>query len=145
MDNVPIQKDPEFIANLKEYLSLEKKVDEFKASLKKLEDRKKLLYAKIHHKMIEKKVDTLKLPNGAKIKNYVRKTKESINKKFIENRLKLYCEQRQLDYDEISDFIYNPKYRQVIENMQLESKNQKKKKKIKIVIIKWEIKICMII
>jgi len=129
MDNVPIQKDPEFIANLKEYLALEKKVDEFKVSLKKLEDRKKLLYAKIHHKMIEKKVDTLKLPNGAKIKNYIRKTKESINKKFIENRLKLYCEQRQLDYNEISDFIYNPKYRQVIEKHAIRKQKSKEEKK----------------
>jgi len=129
MDNVPIQKDPEFIANLKEYLALEKKVDEFKVSLKKLEDRKKLLYAKIHHKMIEKKVDTLKLPNGAKIKNYIRKTKESINKKFIENRLKLYCEQRQLDYNEISDFIYNPKYRQVIEKHAIRKQKPKEEKK----------------
>jgi len=129
MDNVPIQKDPEFIANLKEYLALEKKVDEFKVSLKKLEDRKKQLYTKIHHKMIEKKVDTLKLPNGAKIKNYIRKTKESINKKFIENRLKLYCEQRQLDYNEISDFIYNPKYRQVIEKHAIRKQKSKEEKK----------------
>ena len=128
MENVPIQKDPEFIANLKEYLSLEKKVDEFKASLKRLEDRKKLLYAKIHHKMIEKKVDTLKLPNGAKIKNYVRKTKESINKKFIENRLKLYCETKNYDYDEITDFIYNPKYRKVIEKPAIRKQNPKKEK-----------------
>ena len=129
MDNVPIQKDPEFIANLKEYLSLEKKVDEFKASLKKLEDRKKNLYSKIHNKMIEKKVDTLKLPNGAKIKNYVRKTKESINKKFIENRLQLYCNERNLDYDEISDFIYNPKYRQVIEKHAIRKQKPKEEKK----------------
>lgn len=128
MDNIPIQKDPEFIANLKEYLSLEKKVEEFKTSLKKLEDRKKLLYNKIHNKMIEKKVDTLKLPNGAKIKNYIRKTKESLNKQFIENRLKLYCEEKHLDYNEISDFIYNPKYRKVIEKHAIRKQKPKEEK-----------------
>ena len=115
MSNIPLQNDPEFITNLKEYLSLEKKIDSFKESLKKLEERKKFLYEKIHHKMIEKKVETLKLPDGAKIKNYVRKTKESVTKKFVESRLKLYCEQKNLNYDEISDFIYNPKYRKVTE------------------------------
>jgi len=128
MDNIPIQKDPEFISNLKEYLTLEKKVEEFKNALKKLEDRKKLLYGKIHGKMIEKKVDTLKLPNGAKIKNYVRKTKESLTKKFVQDRLKIYCNDRQLDYDEISDFIYNPKYRKVTEKYAIRKQNPKKNK-----------------
>ena len=89
MDEIPIQKDPEFLTNLKEYLSLEKKVEDFKEALKKLEERKKLLYSKIHNKMIEKKVETLKLPGGAKIKNYVRKQKEGLTKKFVQTRLEV--------------------------------------------------------
>lgn len=129
MDNIPIQKDPEFLTNLQEYLSLEKKVDEFKAALKKLEERKKLLYTKIHHKMIEKKVETLKLPSGDKIKNYVRKQKEGISKKFVQSRLEIYCTQKQLDYSEVCDFIYNPKYRKVTEKYAIKKEKVKKSKK----------------
>lgn len=128
MDKIPIQKDPEFITNLKEYLSLEKKVEDFKSALKKLENRKKLLYSKIHDKMIEKKVETLKLPNGAKIKNYVRKQKEGLSKKFVQNRLEIYCQERQLDYNEICDFIYNPKYRKVTEKYAIRQEKPKAKK-----------------
>lgn len=128
MDNVPIQNDPEFITNLKEYLSLEKKVEDFKAALKKLEDRKKLLYSKIHHKMIEKKVETLKLPGGAKIKNYVRKQKEGLTKKFVQTRLELYCQEKHLNYEEVVDFIYNPKYRKVTEKYAIKKEKPREKK-----------------
>ena len=41
-----LQQDPEFIQNLKEYLSLEKKIADFKSALKRLETRKKELYDK---------------------------------------------------------------------------------------------------
>lgn len=128
MDEIPIQKDPEFITNLKEYLSLEKKVEDFKTALKKLEERKKLLYSKIHNKMIEKKVETLKLPNGSKIKNYVRKQKEGLTKKFVQNRLQIYCEEKQLNYEEVCDFIYNPKHRKVTEKYAIKKEKPKGKK-----------------
>lgn len=129
--NTPIQQDPIFIANLKEYLSLGKKINDFKEALKKLEQRKKFLYSQIHHKMIEKKVDTLKLPDGSKLKNYVRKMKEGLTKKFIQSRLELYCQEKHIDYEEITDFIYNPKYRKVTEKNAIKKENPKKEKKEK--------------
>lgn len=110
-----LQKDPEFVQNLKEYLSLEKKIKDFKGALKRLENRKKELYGKVHQKMILKKVETLKLPNGAKLKNYVKKTKEGLTKAYVQNRLKMYCDQNQLNFDEVNDFLYNNKYRKVTE------------------------------
>lgn len=128
MDNIPIQKDPEFITNLKEYLSLEQKIEDFKKALKKLEDRKKHLYGQIHVKMIEKKVETLKLPNGEKIKNYVRKTKEGLTKKFVQNRLEIYCNDKNINYEEVCDFIYNPKYRKVTEKHAIKKEKPRKKK-----------------
>lgn len=130
-NNIPIQNDPEFITNLKEYLSLEKKVKDFKEALKKLEERKKLLYSKIHHKMIEKKVEVLKLPGGDKIRNYVRKTREPLNKKYIQTRLQIYCEEKNLNYEEIYDFIYNTKYRKVIEKNAISKTKQRVKNKKK--------------
>lgn len=126
--DIPIQKDPQFITDLKEYLNLEKKVEEFKVALKKLEDRKKILYQKIHHKMIEKKVETLKLPGGAKIKNYVRKQKEGLTKKFVQTRLEIYCQEKNLNYEEVVDFIYNPKYRKVTEKYAIKKEKPKEKK-----------------
>lgn len=128
MDEIPIQKDPEFLTNLKEYLSLEKKVEDFKEALKKLEERKKLLYSKIHNKMIEKKVETLKLPGGAKIKNYVRKQKEGLTKKFVQTRLEVYCQEKNLNYEEVVDFIYNPKYRKVTEKYAIKKEKPKEKR-----------------
>jgi len=110
-----LQSDPEFVQNLKEYLSLEKKITDFKTALKRLETRKKELYGKVHEKMILKKVETLKLPNGAKLKNYVKKTKEGLTKTYVQNRLKLYCTENRLDFDELNDFLYNIKYRKVTE------------------------------
>jgi hypothetical protein len=110
-----LQNDTEFVQNLKEFLSLEKKIDDFKSALKKLEIRKKTLYEKVHKKMIIKKVETLKLPNGSKIKNYIRKSKEYINKPYIEKRLNIYCNENQIDYEKLHDFIYNDKYRSITE------------------------------
>ena len=123
-----LQKDPEFIQNLKEYLSLDKKIKDFKGALKRLENRKKELYGKVHQKMILKKVETLKLPNGAKLKNYVKKTKEGLTKVYIQNRLKMYCNQNQLDFDEVNDFLYNNKYRKVTETPAIRKTAPPKKK-----------------
>jgi hypothetical protein len=123
-----LQQDPEFVQNLKEYLSLEKKIVDFKSALKRLETRKKELYNKVHQKMIIKKVETLKLPNGAKLKNYVRKSKEGLTKAYVQNRLKMYCDQNQLNFDEVNDFLYNNKYRKVTEVPAIKKTNPRKKK-----------------
>jgi hypothetical protein len=123
-----LQQDPEFVQNLKEYLSLEKKIVDFKGALKRLETRKKELYNKVHQKMIIKKVETLKLPNGAKLKNYVRKSKEGLTKAYVQNRLKMYCDQNQLNFDEVNDFLYNNKYRKVTEVPAIKKTNPRKKK-----------------
>ena len=123
-----LQSDPEFIQNLKEYLSLEKKIIDFKTALKRLEVRKKELYVKVHEKMILKKVETLKLPNGAKLKNYVKKTKEGLTKSYVQNRLKMYCETNTLDFNEVNDFLYNVKYRKVTETPAIRKTNAPKNK-----------------
>jgi len=123
-----LQKDPEFVQNLKEYLSLDKKIKDFKGALKRLETRKKELYGKVHQKMIMKKVETLKLPNGAKLKNYVKKTKEGLTKSYVQNRLKIYCDQNQLNFDEVNDFLYNNKYRKVTETPAIRKTAPPKKK-----------------
>lgn len=123
-----LQSDPEFIQNLKEYLSLEKKITDFKTALKRLEVRKKELYGKVHEKMILKKVETLKLPNGAKLKNYVKKTKEGLTKSYVQNRLKMYCETNSLDFNEVNDFLYNTKYRKVTETPAIRKTKPPKKK-----------------
>ena len=123
-----LQQDPEFIQNLKEYLSLEKKIADFKSALKRLETRKKELYDKVHQKMIVKKVETLKLPNGAKLKNYVKKTKEGLTKSYVQNRLKLYCEENNLNFEEINDYLYNNKYRKVTEIPAIRKTAPRKKK-----------------
>jgi len=123
-----LQSDPEFVQNLKEYLSLEKKIKDFKGALKRLETRKKELYGKVHQKMIIKKVETLKLPNGAKLKNYVKKTKEGLTKGYVQNRLKMYCDQNQLNFEEINDFLYNNKYRKVTETPAIRKTAPRKQK-----------------
>ena len=125
-----LQQDPEFVQHLKEYLSLEKKIKDFKGALKRLEVRKKELYEKVHQKMIIKKVETLKLPGGAKLKNYVKKTKEGLTKTYVQNRLKMYCMENNLNFDEVNDFLYNNKYRKVTETPAIR-KTAAKKKKIK--------------
>jgi len=123
-----LQQDPEFVQNLKEYLSLEKKIIDFKGALKRLETRKKELYNKVHQKMIIKKVETLKLPGGAKLKNYVRKSKEGLTKAYVQNRLKMYCDKNQLNFEEVNDFLYNNKYRKVTEVPAIKKTNPRKKK-----------------
>jgi len=123
-----LQRDPEFVQNLKEYLSLEKKIKDFKSALKRLETRKKELYGKVHQKMIIKKVETLKLPDGAKLKNYVKKTKEGLTKSYVQNRLKIYCDQNNLNFDEVNDFLYNNKYRKVTETPAIRKTAPRKQK-----------------
>ena len=123
-----LQRDPEFVQNLKEYLSLKKKIKDFKSALKRLETRKKELYGKVHQKMIIKKVETLKLPDGAKLKNYVKKTKEGLTKSYVQNRLKIYCDQNNLNFDEVNDFLYNNKYRKVTETPAIRKTAPRKQK-----------------
>ena len=98
------------------------------SSQNKLETRKKDLYGKVHQKMIVKKVETLKLPGGAKLKNYVKKTKEGLTKSYVQNRLKLYCDQNSLNFDEVNDFLYNNKYRKVTETPAIRKTVPRKKK-----------------
>ncbi len=56
------------------------------------------------------------------------KTKEGLTKSYVQNRLKLYCEENNLNFEEINDYLYNNKYRKVTEIPAIRKTAPRKKK-----------------
>jgi hypothetical protein len=104
-----------FKSVVKEYIALENKLEEIKKNAKILKERKDMLYEIISSFMKENEIKQVNLPNNQKFQACTKKKRVGLNKKWIEGRLTLYCEEHNLNFDEIYDFIYNNDYRPATE------------------------------
>ena len=120
---------PEAIAAVKEYLTLDKKIEEYDTALKTLKKRKATLQASVFQYMRKNDIKTVNLPQGQKLQTYTRKSRPGTSKKWVEERLTLYCTEHKIDYTKIYDFIYDPQYRPQIEKTTLKKTKAKKSKK----------------
>jgi hypothetical protein len=117
----------DFTNTIKEYMKLDQQIAEYEKSLKVLKDRKTVLFSKIHVHMQQNEIKQINLPKGEKLQTYSRKTREGLNKNWIQNRLKEYCTVRRLNPEELIDFIYNPAHRKQVEKNSLKKVAVKKK------------------
>lgn len=120
---------PEAISAVKEYLTLDKRIEEFEISLKALKKRKNLLQASVFSYMKKNDIKTVNLPHGQKLQTTTRKSRPGTTKKWVEERLTLYCTENRIDFNAIYDFIYDPQYRPQIEKTTLRKIKAKKSKK----------------
>lgn len=113
---------------IKELLLIEEKITQLKEALKRFTDKKKKLELDIEKVMIVSKIKKINLPGGTVLKTYVKKTRESCTKKWVQSRLQTYCDKNKLNYDELEDFIYNPEYRKCVEKTTIKKQKPRKKK-----------------
>ena len=113
---------------IKEYLTLDKRIEEFEKSLKALKARKTLLQSSIFKHMKQNDIKQVNLPQGQKLQTYTRKSRPGTSKKWVEERLTLYCQRKSMNYEELYDFIYDPQYRPQIEKTSLKKTKTKVKK-----------------
>ena len=104
-----------FKLNVKEYMLIESKISELDKKKKILKERKDMLHESIFIFMKENEIKQVNLPNNQKIQSCVKKSRPGTNKKFIENRLTKYCEEKNLDFEDLYNFIYHPDYREPVE------------------------------
>ena len=119
---------PEAIAAVKEYLKLDKQIEEYDFALKKLKKRKTQLQASVFQYMRKNEIKKVNLPQGESLQTTVRKSRPGTTKKWVENRLTVYCAENRIDYNKIYDFIYNPEYRPQVEKTTLRKVKGKKTK-----------------
>lgn len=122
---------PDAISAVKEMLQTEKRIEELEAALKKFKARKDLLQKSIFSHMRQNDIKQVNLPGGAKLQTYTRKSRPGTSKKWVEERLGSYCSSHNINYDELYDFIYDPKYRPQVEKTQLKRVKAKKPKATK--------------
>ena len=128
-DNNVEMNTEDFKITVKEYLMLDKKISEAEKTIKFLKERKTLLYKNVFKYMVNNQIKQLNLPNGEKFETYKRKTRPSVTKKWVSERLVTYCNRYNLDYDDIYDFIYNPIHRPQIEKSSMKKVKAKNKNK----------------
>lgn len=117
---------PEEVQNaIKSLVKVDASIKELENALKKYKEKKQELQKIIEGHMRHSNVKTIKLKNS-KLQTYTRKTRPGVTKKWISERLKTYCEEKQINYDEIFDFIYNPIYRPQIEKQSFKKTKSKK-------------------
>ena len=104
-----------FRSVVKEYIVLENKIEEITKNAKILKERKNMLYEIISSFMKDNDIKQVNLPNNQKFQTCTKKKRAGLNKKWIETRLSTYCEEHELDFDDLYDFIYNNDYRPATE------------------------------
>ena len=114
---------------IKEMIKIDKAIDELSTALKKYKKRKDDLQAIIEKDMRTFEIKQINLPGGEKLQTYTRKSRASCSKDWISNRLQTYCNERSLNYDEIFDYIYNPKHRPQVEKQSIKKVKPRKIKK----------------
>jgi hypothetical protein len=117
----------ETINNIKEMLSIEQKIKDLNEALKKYRSKKSRLEKAVKNHMIVTNLQKVKLPNGIILSTYTTKRRQGCSKKWVKDRLELYCHQRNYNYNDLNDFIYNPEYRTVKEVTCLRKIKPKKK------------------
>jgi len=119
---------PEAISAVKEFLTLDAKIEEYDTALKALKKRKAQLQASVFQYMRKNDIKKVNLPGGQSLQTTVRKSRPGITKKWVEERLTIYCTENRIDYNRIYDFIYDPQYRPQIEKTTLRKVKGKKPK-----------------
>lgn len=114
---------------IKEMIEIDSAIDKITTALKKYKERKDLLQKKIQSQMIKNEINTISLPGGVKLQTYVRKSRATCSKDWISQRLTEYCDANRVNYNELYDFIYNPKYRPQIEKQTIKKTKPRKSKK----------------
>ena len=118
----------EAIAAVKEMLVTDKRISELEAALKKFKERKALLQKSIFQHMRQNDIKQVNLPGGEKLQTYTRKSRPTCTKKWVEQRMGEYCNSHNINFQELYDFIYDPKYRPQQESTKLKKVKAKKPK-----------------
>ena len=118
----------DFKLTVKSYLDLTTKIEEAEATIKILKQKKKQLYNNVLKYMITNDLKQLNLPDNEKLKATYRTQRAGINKKWIHNRVELWCEQKNVDHMDLLDFIYKPEHRPVVQKEVLKKTKARQKK-----------------
>ena len=118
----------EFKVTVKTYLDLTKKIEEAEKTIKILKKKKQHLYDTVLKYMVVNKVQQLNLPDDEKLKQSVTKKRQGINKKWIHQRVELWCEQKNVDHMDLLDFIYKPEHRPTTQTEVLKKTKARQKK-----------------
>lgn len=113
---------------LKELYQIDGKIKQLSTALKKYKERQSFLKKVVEKGMIQTNIKVINLPSGDKFTKYTKKSRPSVNKKWVSGRLQIYCETKQLDYKELYDFIYDPSHRPQQTTIAVKTVRAKKKK-----------------
>jgi hypothetical protein len=118
----------DFKITVKSYLDLSKKIEEAEKTIKVLKKKKQYLYDSVLKYMVVNKVQQLNLPDNEKLKTSFTNQRQGINKKWIQQRTELWCEQKNVDHMDLLDFIYKPEHRPTTQKEVLKKIKSRQKK-----------------
>jgi len=97
---------------LTQLLECEKAIKKLEKALKIYKTRRSDLQETVKQAVESKNIKNIKMnKDGTNIQAVTKVSKLPANKKWIQDRLRNYCMAKNLNVEEIIDFVYNPKYR----------------------------------
>jgi len=98
--------------SLAQLLECEKAINKLEKALKVYKSRRSELQDAVKQTVESKNIKSVKLhADGTKIQAVTKVSKLPANKKWIQDRLRTYCMTKNLNVNDLIDFVYNPKYR----------------------------------
>lgn len=120
------------ISKLKQSVQLYKKLDKdigtYTKALKKLKQKRDNEYNNIFESMQKLNLKKLNIDkeSGITIQTCFKKKREGLNKKFIQKRMKSYCDDKRINYEDLNDYIYNIDHRPATEILGLKKSKSRK-------------------
>ena len=114
---------------IKQMIVTDSRIAELEAALRKFKEKKAVLQKSIFQYMRQNDIKQVNLPGGEKLQTYTRKSRPTCTKKWVESRMNEYCTSHNINFQDLYDFIYDPKYRPQVESTKLKKVKAKKPKK----------------
>ena len=113
------------------YKKLDKDIGTYTKALKKLKEKRDNEYNSIFESMQKLNLKKIMIDkeSGSTIQTCYKKKREGLNKKFVQKRMKEYCNDHRINYEELNDHIYNIEHRPATEILGLKKTKAKKGKK----------------